>query len=207
MKTTKIVDKKTMKPFIYFFLIVLPFGILSSQPMSEQDKRTQELFVRGEKYFFQKKYNVAYSVLLKVLEQKPDHKRALPLVADIAFFKGNFKTALTYYQQAADVIVQPYKEYYRMGQIYLMTEKPDMAIESFVKALEYNEFLTIAYFQIGYVYLVKKEDVVNAKKYWEKFLEQAPDDSQAEAVSKIIEKMDSGELTLPTEKNNFQIDY
>lgn len=207
MKTTKIVDKKIMKPLIHLFFVFVSFTFLFAQPTFERDKKTEELFLRGEKYFFQKKYNVAYSVLLKVLQQIPDHKRALPLVADIAFFKGDFKTALNYYQQAVDVVAQPYKEYFRMGQIYLLEEKADMAISNFQKALDHNEFLTIAYFQIGYVYLVKKEDSINAKKYWQKFLEQAPGDRQAEAVKKIISKIDSGELDLPKDKSNFQIDY
>lgn len=191
----------------FLFFSFLPSLSAEDSFVNKQEKETEELFHRGEKYFFEKKYHIAYSVLLKVLEQKPDHKRALPLVADIAFFRGDFKTALQYYKQAIEVIVQPYKEYYRMGQVYLLTNKPDLAISHFKKSLEYNELFSLAYFQLGYVYLVKKENTQMAKKYWQTFLEQAPDDEQAESVKKIIAKIDEGSLSFPHSEKDYQVDY
>lgn len=185
---------------IFMFLFVSLNVPLVRAQTSKEDKKLEELFFRGEKYFFQKKYNIAYSVLFKVVEQKPDHKRALPLLADVAFFKGDYQEALKYYRQTVDLISNPYKEYYRMGQIYLLLKKPDEAIAQFKKALEYNELLSIANFQLGFIYFSQKRDLANAKKYWQKFIEQSPTDAQSEAVSKILRKVEKGEIYFPKQE-------
>lgn len=181
------------KAALFTLLVLMLPGLVYPQNNIEDDP----VFAKAERYFFQKKYEVARQYLIKVTQKHPDHPKAFSYLGDIALITGRHEEALQYYKIAGEVSANRDKEFFRIGQVYIKMEKADQALDSFHRAYSLNPGLKQALYQTGYVYLVFKRDKYKTIEYWKQFLKEAPNDAQYEKIKKVIALLEQDDFQLP----------
>jgi tetratricopeptide (TPR) repeat protein len=84
-------------------------------------------------------------------------RNQLRLIQRIVYFlKGDYNRAIDAFQNS--ISIEPlFNTYFSMGITYNLMGKYDMAIESQLKAIEFNENNSKSYYEIGLIYLSNKE--------------------------------------------------
>ena len=180
-------------------MILMPWGhtIYSQDVLSSNNDSSVELFKKGKKYFFEKKYDAASEIMQNIIKKQPNHAEALSILGDIYLFKNDFYKALDFYKRAEPLSASPAIENFRMGQIYIKQDKPDDAIQSFQRALEFKPSMKISLYQIGYVELVLKRDKGKTITTWRRFLDESPYDKQNEKIRSALKCLEDPNFKLP----------
>ena len=181
---------------IHFLIVCVHIGILflTGELLGiEEGKEYKE----AEKYFFEKKFRNAESLLLRVILRKPDHTKALSLLGDIYLFQKDHRGAISQYQKAIGSSKEPSIEYFRLGQAYLELDQDQISKSSFQKAYVHNPNLKRALFQIGYIALFFERDKKQTIQYWKQFIREAPNDPQYEKVKRAIALLEDPDFKIP----------
>jgi tetratricopeptide (TPR) repeat protein len=188
-------DIKSMRKFgALVYLVLFNVGLFAQDNLND-------LFIQGEQYFFQKKYEIAEKTLLKVIEKDTAHPKAYSYLGDINLFNRRYDNALKYYNLAKEVSARPGYEYFRMGQIYVELKNSDEGLKHFLSAYNIDPSFKPSLYQIGYVYLIYKRDKQKTIEYWKKFIAEAPNDAQYERVKKAVAMLEDANCVLPPEES------
>ncbi len=97
---------------------------------------------------------------LKLLKGKADAERSAQdwlLIANILQDKDKLDEAIYMLKKAIEVDPKYYKAHYNLGYIYLIQEKPNMALEEFKKSVKYKDDFAYGYYNMGCAYLKLKQ--------------------------------------------------
>ena len=166
----------------------------------------ESTFKKAEKYFFQKKFEMAEILFQQVLKSDPENTRAYSYLGDIFLYKKRYDGALNLYQKALDIEPGNAENYFRIGQIYYYKKLGGLSIDNFQKALTMDKSLKFAYYHIGLSYLMLERDKDNTIKYWETFLRRAPEDPQYEKIQRVIELLKDPNFVIPPQGSEISIE-
>jgi tetratricopeptide (TPR) repeat protein len=164
---------------------------------SAQTKNDKDKFDRAAWYFFQKKFSMAESLLLQVIESDPDNPLAYSYLGDIYFIKKRYDEALDLYRKSIDLNPEAGENYFRIGQIYYYKKDGSKAVDYFKKAIKKDERLTFAYYHIGLTYLMLLRDKENTIQNWEEYLKIARNDPQYDKIKRAIELLKDPRFVIP----------
>lgn len=115
------------------------------------------------------KKDEAETILTSLLKRKPEYFKATELLGDILCDKGDYKTALNIYMNAAKYNSNNYNLYYNIGIVYTMLNDFNNAKIYYQKAAALNTLLYNAYYDIGQINLISG-DLEEAEKYFNQSL-------------------------------------
>ena len=178
----------------FFYLNILFFSLTSLLAANETEDKT---FQKAEKLFFEMKFKNARALLKSVLNKKPNHPKASSLLGDIYLFQKAYRKAIRQYKRSVEISSEPSIDYFRIGQAFLELEQFKEAKLYFQKAYEINTNIKTALFQIGYIALFYERDKKQTIRYWERFIQEAPNDQQYNKVKKAIELLKDTSFKVP----------
>jgi len=97
---------------------------------------------------------------LKILKSKGEETRSAEdwlLIGNILQDKDRIDEAVYMFKKAINKDPKYYKAHYNLGYIYLIQEKPNMALEEFKKAVKYKPDFAYGYYNMGCAYLKLKK--------------------------------------------------
>jgi tetratricopeptide (TPR) repeat protein len=112
------------------------------------------------------------------LKSNPDNYDALVGIANSYYDLGDAHKAIEYYDRAIKINPRDAGVIVDMGAMYRQLNNPDKAVELFNRAIKIDPNLPQAYFNLGMVLRMEKNDRAGAAKAWKKYLELDPN-SQA----------------------------
>jgi tetratricopeptide (TPR) repeat protein len=171
-----------------------------------QKTEASETFKKAEKYFYQKKFEMAELLLQEELKANPENLTAYSYLGDIFLKKERYDEALGLYQKALDMDENNAENYFRIGQIYYYKKLGNLAIENFSKAIELDKSMKFAYYHIGLSYLMLERDKENTIKNWETYLTIAPEDPQYEKIRRVIELLKDPNFVIPPKGSDVSIE-
>lgn len=96
----------------------------------------------------------------EILNSKPEQDRSAQdwlMLGNIMQDKNKIDEAVFMYKQAINKDGKYYKAHYNLGYIYLIQEKPNLALEEFKLAVKYKPDFAYGYYNIGCAYLQLKK--------------------------------------------------
>ena len=135
------------------------------------------------------------AVLDKLKEENPDREgnknaaRALTHIGETYVSMGEMEKAQPYLKQAIEIFPSDHALAFNVAEIYFKDGKIDQAIEYYTLAIQNNPEWPLTYLKIGYAY-VNKGDYDQAIASFQKFLELAPEDKEAENVRNLIPQLE-----------------
>jgi len=187
--------------------ILLIFASITTVLFSQEGREgAEDLFKKGEAYFFQKKYEIAERTLINVIQSRPDHPKAFSYLGDISLFNRRYNDAVKYFNIAKEVSARPGYEYFRLGQTYIELKRYDAALGNFQSAYSLDPSYKPSLYQIGYVYLMFKRDKYKTIEYWKKFIAEAPGDYQYESVKRAIAMLEDSSCIIPPETSGISME-
>ncbi len=152
----------------------------------------------GNCYRELKEYDKALAEYNAVLEnlnsEKPDQKReenmakALASIGEIYMILNNYEKAQEYLKKAVDIFPNDQALAYNVAEIFFQAGQTDQAIKYYTLATKIKPDWAPAYLKLGYVYL-NKNNLEEAIKNFEKFLELNPQDPQVDSIKGLIEQL------------------
>ena len=143
-----------MKRFLLTILVlfglnscVFGFGIKKDVPIQD-DTISQQAKV----YYAQNQIDEA----LNILASKPEEDRSAQdwlLIGNIMQDKDKIDDAVYMFNQSINKDPKYYKAHYNLGYIYLIQEKPNLALSEFKQAVKYKPDFAYGYYNIGCAYL------------------------------------------------------
>lgn len=192
-----------MKKLLLFVLTLL----LSLQSLAfPEAKKEEDLFTRAQKYFFQKKFEMAEVLFQEVIKKEPENALAYSYLGDIYLRKQQYDGALNLYLKAVDLNPDIAENYFRMGQIHYFKKNSSLAIENFNKALAKDKKLKISYYHIGLAYLMLLREKEKTIEYWETYIKLAPEDPQYDSIRRVIELLRDPNFKLPPPDSKISIE-
>lgn len=178
-----------------FKILTIIFILFQIPAYAGTEKNTK--FHKAQKYFFQKKFEMAEIMFQEVLKNDPENEKAYSYLGDLFLKKKRYNAALNMYHKAIDIDANIAENYFRVGQIYYYKKLGNLSIENFEKAYKLDSTLKFAYFHIGLSYLMLERDKNNTITNWEKFLEISPEDIQYESIRRAIELLKDPNFKIP----------
>lgn len=191
---------------IFLSNMFLFIAVLAWVPLNDAFSEENELFKRAESYYFQKKYEISLKLFQKILEEKPDHGKALSYSGDIYLIKKEYDKALTQYRQSVELSDDPAKEYFRMAQVYSAQKDIEKAKEYYQKSYSLNPSITANLFQLGYLSLIHDRNKNKTIEYWQNFVLRTPDDPQNEKIKKVIALLRDPSFKIPAKGSDISIE-
>lgn len=115
------------------------------------------------------------------VEKNPKDAKALVKLADYLYDHQKPEEAITYYTKALEIDPNNIDTRVDMGTAYYDIQQFDKALEAFRAATDANPNHAIAWYNMGVVFKAKN-DTVNQKFAWERFLAIQPTGEQADQV-------------------------
>ena len=128
-------------------------------------------------------------MLKEALAKDPKNLNALISLGNMMMDSSRFSEAVDAYQKALDIDPKNADVRVDMGTCYKNMGKPDIAVKEYRQALEVNPKHLHALKNMGIVYAYDLRDSKEAVKAFEKVLEVAPNDPDAERVKQEIQKL------------------
>jgi tetratricopeptide (TPR) repeat protein len=188
---------KTMKNPIPSLFLITAFLWVHPCPSSSQENGDDDMFKKASGYFFQKKFDMAESLLQQVIDKDPGNALAHSYLGDIFFIKKRYDGALDLYQKSIELKPELGDNYFRIGQIYYYKRDGRQAVDYFKKAIEVDSNLTFAYYHVGLTYLMLLRDKNNTIENWEAYIKIAPDDPQYDKIKRAIELLRDPNFVIP----------
>ncbi len=98
------------------------------------------------------KLNEAENIYKKVLEHQPDNFNILVFLGIIFYQRGQYESAITYFEDAIRLGPENADVYYNMGNAFEKLGKLEKAAENYMKAIQLNPILFDAYNNLGLIY-------------------------------------------------------
>jgi tetratricopeptide (TPR) repeat protein len=194
---------KNKNIFLYILLVciaVSPFPVLSQEEGEEEQLR------KATGYFFQKKFDMAESLLQQIIDKNPDNAQACAYLGDIFLIKKRYDGALDLYEKSIRINPDAGDNYFRIGQIYYYKRDGKQAVEYFKKAIEKDTQLRFAYYHIGLTYLMLLRDKANTITNWESYIQIAQDDPQYDRIKRAIELLRDPNFVIPPPGSDITIE-
>ncbi len=172
-------------------MCALPF------PSFSQEEGEEEMFKKAADYFFQKKFDMAESLLERIIDKNPDHAIAHSYLGDIFLIRKRYDGALELYQKSVRLRPEAGENYFRIGQIYYYKKDGAQAVDFFKKAIEVDPQLKFAYYHVGLAYLMLLRDKANTIENWEAYIRIAEDDPQYDRIKRAIELLRDPNFVIP----------
>ncbi|NIM91633.1 MAG: tetratricopeptide repeat protein [Candidatus Aminicenantes bacterium] len=135
------------------------------------------------------------AVLDRLKEENPDLKgnknaaRALTHIGETYLKMEDTEKAQPYLKQAIEIFPSDHALAFNVAEIYFKDGKIDQAIEHYTLAIQNKPEWPLAYLKIGYAF-VNIGDYDQAIDSFQKFLELAPEDKEAENVRNLISQLE-----------------
>ena len=165
-----------------------------------------ELFLKAQKYFFQKKFEMAEVLLQEVINKNPENSLAYSYLGDIYLKKQLYDGALNLYKKALDLNPGNAENYFRIGQVYYFKKMGPESIEYFNRAVEMDGKLKIAYYHAGLSYLMLLRDKDKTIENWEIFIREVPEDPQCESIKRVIALLKDPNFRIPPADSEISIE-
>jgi len=191
-----------MKRIEKIFLAILFIIIANLDAFSKED----ELFAKAQKYFFQKKFEMAEVLLQEVIRNSPENALAYSYLGDIFLKKQLYDGALNLYKKALDLDPNNADNYFRIGQVYYFKKMAHESIENYNKALSLDNKLKIVYYHIGLTYLMLLRDKDKTIENWEIFIREVPEDPQYESIKRVISLLKDPNFKIPPVDSEISIE-
>ncbi len=185
-------------------LAVSPIYAQTSPAVPQNPK--EDLFKKAEKYFFQKKIEMAEIMLQEVIRKNPENDKAYSYLGDIFLQKKRYDGALNLYQKSLDLNPDNAENYFRKGQIFYYKKLGKIAIENYQKSVDLDKKMKFAYYHIGLSYLMLERDKSKTIQNWETYLTLAPEDPQYESIRRVIELLKDPAFELPSIDSDITIE-
>ncbi|HOP63121.1 MAG TPA: tetratricopeptide repeat protein [Spirochaetota bacterium] len=190
------------KKDILTFLVSLIFLLTAVSGYSRED----ETFLKAQKYFFQKKFEMAELLLQEVIKKDPENALAYSYLGDILLKKQIYDGALNLYKKALDLNPGGAENWFRIGQIYYFKKMGAESIENYNRALALDSKLKIVYYHIGLSYLMIMRDKEKTIEYWETFIKEVPEDPQYESIKRVIALLKDPNFKIPPADSEISIE-
>jgi tetratricopeptide (TPR) repeat protein len=188
---------KSMKHPALHLILIMACICAFPLPSSSQEESNDDAFKKASNYFFQKKFDMAESLLQQIIDKNPGHALAHAYLGDIFFIKKRYDGALDLYQKSIELKPEMGDNYFRIGQIYYYKRDGRQAVEYFKKAIEVDSNLTFAYYHVGLTYLMLLRDKNNTIENWEAYIKIAIDDPQYDKIKRAIELLRDPNFVIP----------
>lgn len=175
-------------------------------PALSQESPGDDLFRKAASFFFQKKFDMAESLLQQVIDREPENALAYSYLGDIFLIKQRYDGALDLYRKSIGLNPDAGDNYFRMGQAYYYKKDGDQAIYYFNKALQADTQLKFAYYHVGLACLMLKRDKACTIQNWETYIGLAPDDPQYDRIKRAIELLKDPNFVLPPPGSDISIE-
>ena len=186
--------------------LVLAFLFMLPSPSFSQEDGEEEMFKKATDYFFQKKFDMAESLLERIIEKNPDHATANSYLGDIFLIRKRYDGALDLYQKSVRLKPEAGENYFRIGQIYYYKKDGVQAVDYFKKAIEVDPQLKFAYYHVGLTYLMLLRDKANTIENWETYIRIAEDDPQYDRIKRAIELLRDPNFVIPPAGSDITIE-
>ncbi|HOK01919.1 MAG TPA: tetratricopeptide repeat protein [Spirochaetota bacterium] len=190
--------------YIKFFASI-SLSIMLALPLPAISKEDEQ-FLKAQKYFFQKKFEMAELLLQEVIKSNPENALAYSYLGDIYLKKQLYDGALNLYKKAVDLDPGNALNHFRMGQVYYFKKMGHEALESYHKALELDSKLKITYYQIGLTYLMLLRDKEKTVENWEIYIKEVPEDPQYESIKRVIALLKDPDFKIPPADSEISIE-
>lgn len=186
------------KAFLLFILTTFAAVVLTAaDKKADTAPEAQSAFEKGQRYFYQKKFEMAEVMLLEAVKHDPENALACSYLGDLFLAKKRYNEALKYYQRAIELRPENAENNFRIAQTYYYMGNGKKAAEHFNKAYELDNSLTFALYHVGLASLMLNRDKETTIKYWEKYIELTPNDPQKENIQHVIELLKDPALVIP----------
>ena len=192
-----------MKRVSFVFTLMLLFTQFLAYPES---KKEDELFLKAQKYFFQKKFEMAELLLQEVIKSDPENSLAYSYLGDILLKKQLYDGALNLYKKALDLSPEGAENWFRIGQIYYFKKMGSESIEHYNKSLALDNKLKIVYCHIGLSYLMIMRDKEKTIENWEIYIKEVPEDPQYESIRRVIALLRDPNFKIPPADSEISIE-
>jgi tetratricopeptide (TPR) repeat protein len=135
------------------------------------------------------------TVLDKLKEKNPDLQgnksvaQALTHIGETYLMMDDMEKAQPYLEQAIEIFPNDHALAFNVAEIYFKDGNIDQAIEYYTLATKIKPDWPLAYLKMGYAY-VNKGNYDQAITSFEKFLELAPKDEEAEKIRNLIPQLE-----------------
>jgi tetratricopeptide (TPR) repeat protein len=187
-------------------IILITFILLLSISLNAQTAKEDSGFKKAEKFYFQKKFEMAEMLLQEEIKKNPENDLAYSYLGDIFLNKKRYDGALSLYQKALELKPENADNYFRIGQSYYYKRLGNPAIENYQKAIELDKSLKIAYYQVGLTYLMILRDKENTIKNWETFIRLSPEDPQYSSIQRVIQLLKDPNFIIPPPGSDISIE-
>lgn len=126
--------------------------------------------------------------ILDKLKSNPKDAASLAQLGDLRFDAGQYKEAITYYEQTLALDPKNTRVRADMANAYAYTGNPDHAISEYQTTLKYDPKHGLSLLNMGMVQWHDKGDANAAVATWEKLLKVNPQFAQQVQVDKLIAK-------------------
>jgi tetratricopeptide (TPR) repeat protein len=194
------VARSRSRALILALVCALPLPALS------QETQDNDLFRKATGYFFQKKFDMAESLLQQLIDREPENALAYSYLGDIFLMKQRYDGALDLYTKSLQLNPDSGENYFRIGQVYYYKKDGNLALSYFNKAIEKDTQLKFAYYHVGLTYLVLLRDKAGTIRSWENYIGLAPDDPQYDRIKRAIELLKDPNFVLPPPGSDISIE-
>jgi tetratricopeptide (TPR) repeat protein len=126
--------------------------------------------------------------MMDKLKSRPKDPALLAQLGDLRFDAGQYKEAITFYEQSLALDPKNARVRSDMANAYAYTGNPDHAISEYQTALKYDPKHGLSLLNLGMVQWHDKGDVKSAVETWEKLIKVNPQFAQQVQVEKLIVK-------------------
>ncbi len=159
------------KVFLVSFFISFSIQTIEAQPSvlskKKAKKEVTELMKKAEDHFFHERFHIALRLFNLVIQQDPENGKAWRFAGDCYLQKRQLDKAKEYFQTAKEISKKPEKEWFRLGQVFILQGNGKKAIHSFEKALEHKKNIHLAHFYLGLAYYRFFQDKKKTIHHWE----------------------------------------
>jgi cytochrome c-type biogenesis protein CcmH/NrfG len=160
-----------------------PVGTVASSPADVQEQPPAAMdpavFIASEKNF------------QSILQANPRDLNTLIQLGNLYFDNSQFNQAVDAYARALDIDPNNANVRTDRGSCFWSLGQPDAAIGEFEKSLKLNPTHAQTLYNMGIVYLHGKNNMAEARKYWEKLLATNPDYPQRARLQEMLASMNS----------------
>lgn len=156
-----LVYNQGMKRFLFILILILglssnsTFGAMPWQK-EEVPEVVDTVTEQAKVLYAQNDIDGAYKILIAKKEDTRSAEDWL-LLGNILQDKDKITEAIYMFNQSINKDPKFYKAHYNLGYIYLIQEKPNMALDEFKKATKYKDDFSYGYYNMGCAYLKLKE--------------------------------------------------
>jgi tetratricopeptide (TPR) repeat protein len=188
---------------VIFFFIASPIlvsnlpALLAQQQPPAAKESAQSLLESAKQHIVEKRYRVAEKLLEKIKKIDPENPEVYSLSGDMHLIIGEYDLAESDFLVAIELSKRKDREYFRLGQVYLLKKDAKKAIAAFGSAINENPTLHISRFYLGMVYLKLERNKEKTIEQWEKYRSMVPDDPQGPDIDRAIALLRQKDFVLP----------